>query len=94
MNILKSKFIAAACVISLLISCNEKNNTGNTTPEGTQLEDQRPNQNETSMSGNVDTITSPGSNSTDANMQNQSGTHGTDTQSGDNGTGSGAAQTP
>ena len=83
-----------------MISCNDKPASGNTTPEGTQVYDQRPNQNDGSMSGNVDTITSPGSNvgdikrgntGTDPNMQNQSATHGSNTQSGDNGSGSTSA---
>lgn len=78
-------------------SCNNRNNAGNTTDEGTTLVDQRPNQNQATMSGDTDTLTSPGSNAedikngnvgNDANMQNQSNTHGSDTQRGDNGTGS------
>lgn len=79
-----------------VVSCTNKNNAGNTTSEGTTLVDQRPHQNEGGMSADVDTVTSPGSNSvdlkngTDSNMQNQSTTHGRDTQRGDNGTGSSA----
>lgn len=90
------KFILATLPLFAL-SCNEKGNTQNTTAEGTEIYDQRPHQNSGSASGNVDSITSPGSNAadikagntgTDANMQNQSNTHGYDTQRGDNGTGS------
>jgi hypothetical protein len=66
------------------ISCNDRNETssGTTTTDGTELNDQRPHQNDGSTSGNVDTITSPGSNSVDLK------TNGTDnTKSGDNGAG-------
>ncbi|HEX8561387.1 MAG TPA: hypothetical protein VF676_00280 [Flavobacterium sp.] len=94
----KIQHLLLASAMMLGISCNQNNNAGNTTAEGTELEDQRPHQNEGSMAGDVDTLTSPGSNAgdikqgntgSDPNMQNQSNTHGYDTQRGDNGTGSG-----
>lgn len=89
--------IMLLAVATTTISCNDKNNSGNTTSEGTEVYDQRPHQNDASKSGNTDSIMSPGSNAadiksgntgTDPNMQNQSATHGHDTQSGDNGSGS------
>ncbi len=89
--------IMLLAIATASISCNDKNSSGNTTAEGTEVYDQRPHQNDASQSGNTDSIMSPGSNAgdikagntgTDANMQNQSNTHGYDTQRGDNGTGS------
>ncbi|HEX8269034.1 MAG TPA: hypothetical protein VF581_04005 [Flavobacterium sp.] len=97
MKSLNLKYYFAGLCSVVLFACNGRNNAGNTTAEGTELNDQRNHQNGVSVSGNVDSLTSPGSNAgdikagnvgTDGNMQNQSNTHGYDVQSGDNGTGS------
>ncbi|HEY0047223.1 MAG TPA: hypothetical protein VGB44_10970 [Flavobacterium sp.] len=101
MNKLLSSF--CIIFVFTLFACNQtNNNSGQTTPQGTvqtnrmnsDMEDQR-------APAEVDSVTSPGSNAydlktrnsgstgttTDQNMQNQQGTHGRSTTSGDNGTG-------
>ena len=98
------KLSYAVCALVLtLIACNQtNNNSGQTSPEGTtqtnrsnaEMEDNR-------TAAEVDSVSSPGSNSydlnttnsgstgttTDKNMQGQQDTHGRSTQSGDNGSG-------
>ena len=108
-----SKIYGSLMMLALasLLSCNNSNsNPGQTTtPDGTQQHENSINSDmeDNRTSADVDTVTSPGSNSenirnrtgsgsvgsgtgssgsgtsgTDANMQNQSDTHGRDTKSG------------
>ncbi len=57
------KISAITLLLTATISCMDKTATNNTTSAGTETYDKTTDQeSEQSMSGNVDTITSPGSN--------------------------------